>query len=84
MLALAAASGCVATDPAFSPTASYSSDLSTSGDMAMALPETVDVLPMPSGRADDRGRLCRSRRFFGKLVRRTGAEFPARGRAGVR
>jgi soluble lytic murein transglycosylase-like protein len=52
MLALAAASGCVATDPAFSPTASYSSDLSASGDLAMALPETVDVLPMPSGRVE--------------------------------
>ena len=52
MVALAAASGCVATDPAFSPTASYSSDLSASGDLAMALPDTVDVLPMPSGRAE--------------------------------
>jgi soluble lytic murein transglycosylase-like protein len=51
MLALGAASGCVATNPALSPTASYSSDLSDSGDMAMTLPETVAVLPMPSGRA---------------------------------
>jgi soluble lytic murein transglycosylase-like protein len=51
MLALSAASGCVATDPAFSPSASYSSELSASGDMAMTLPETVAVLPMPSGRA---------------------------------
>ncbi len=53
MLALAAASGCVATDPALSPTASFSSsDLSASGELAMALPDTVDVLPMPSGRAE--------------------------------
>jgi soluble lytic murein transglycosylase-like protein len=52
MLALAAVSGCVATDGAFSPTASYSSDLSTSGDFAAALPDTVAVLPMPSGRVE--------------------------------
>ena len=45
MLALGAVSGCVATDPAFSPTASYSSDLQTSGDFAIALPDTVEVLP---------------------------------------
>ena len=41
----------MATDPAFSPTASYSSDLSTSGDIAIALPDTVEVLPVSSGRA---------------------------------
>ena len=50
MLALGAVSGCVATNPALSPTASYSSELSDAGDMAMTLPETVAVLPMPSGR----------------------------------
>ena len=51
MLALGAVSGCVATNPAFSPTASSSSDLSTSGDFAIALPDTVEVLPVSSGRA---------------------------------
>src|SRR5262249_40747913 len=48
MLAAAALSGCVATDPSLSPTASPSPDLSTSGAFAM-LPETVTVLPTPSG-----------------------------------
>jgi hypothetical protein len=51
MLALGAVSGCVATNPAFSPTASYSSDLQTSGDFAITLPDTVEVLPVSSGRA---------------------------------
>src|SRR4051812_5574682 len=51
MLALGAVSGCVATNPALSPTASFSSDLSTSGDLAMTLPDTVEVLPVSSGRA---------------------------------
>ena len=51
MLALGVVSGCVATGPALSPTASYASDLSTSGDLAIALPDTVEVLPVSSARA---------------------------------
>ena len=52
MLSLAAVSGCVATDGGLAPTASYSSDLSASGDLAVTLPDTVAVLPVPSGRAE--------------------------------
>ena len=52
MLALAAVSGCVATDAGLAPTASYSSDLSASGDLAVTLPDTVAVLPVSSGRAE--------------------------------
>ena len=37
---------------ALAPTASYSSDLSASGDFAVTLPDTVAVLPVSSGRAE--------------------------------
>jgi soluble lytic murein transglycosylase-like protein len=52
LLAFAMLSGCMATDPSLAPTASFSSEPSGSGEFAMALPETVTVLPTPSGRAE--------------------------------
>ena len=45
-------SGCMATDPSFGPTASFSSDLSSSNEFAVTLPDTVDVLPQPAGRVE--------------------------------
>jgi soluble lytic murein transglycosylase-like protein len=45
-------SGCMATGPGMTPTASFSTDMSSSADYAVSLPETVDVLPQASGRAD--------------------------------
>lgn len=52
MLAFAVLSGCMATDPSLAPTASFSTDLSSSADFAIVLPDTVDVLPQPSGRIE--------------------------------
>ena len=59
MLAVAMLSGCMATDPSVAPTASLStnlsgsaSDLLGSGDLAMALPDAVTVVPEPSGRTE--------------------------------
>lgn len=44
-------SGCMATSgQGLAPTASLSSDLATSETYSVALPDTVDVLPQPSGR----------------------------------
>jgi soluble lytic murein transglycosylase-like protein len=45
-------SGCMATDPGMAPTASFSTDMSSAADYAVSLPETVDILPQPSGRAE--------------------------------
>jgi soluble lytic murein transglycosylase-like protein len=45
-------SGCMATGPGMTPAASFSTDMSSSADFAVSLPETVDVLPQPSGRAE--------------------------------
>src|SRR5262245_23728587 len=45
-------SGCMATTgQGLAPTASVSSDLSSTQSYSVALPDTVDVLPQPSGRA---------------------------------
>jgi soluble lytic murein transglycosylase-like protein len=50
VLALAMLSGCVATDQSLAP--SYASGLSSSGEFSVVLPETMTVLPTPSGRAE--------------------------------
>ena len=42
-------SGCMASDPSLAPTASFASGVSGSGEFAMALPDTVSVLPASSG-----------------------------------
>jgi soluble lytic murein transglycosylase-like protein len=42
----------MATDPAFGPTATFSSDVSSSNEFAVRLPDTVDVLPQPAGRSE--------------------------------
>jgi soluble lytic murein transglycosylase-like protein len=52
MLAFAMLSGCMATDPSLAPTASFSTDMSSSTELGMVLPDTVDVLPQPSGRVE--------------------------------
>jgi soluble lytic murein transglycosylase-like protein len=51
LLAAAMLSGCVATNgEGLAPSASLSSDLSSTETYSVALPDTVDVLPQPSGR----------------------------------
>jgi soluble lytic murein transglycosylase-like protein len=42
----------MATDAGLAPSASYASDFSTSAEFGASLPESVSLLPMPSGRAE--------------------------------